>query len=360
MTYNRYNEDFSRFDPRDIDIVVKQFSLYQIIRRLEQNEIMLDNYFQRRNDLWDTVKQSRFIESILIRIPLPSFYFAEVGGNNHDSIWQVIDGLQRISTLRNFFVEKTLTLNGLEFLPEYNGYSINSMPVELIRRIEDSYITAHIIGTNTPDQIKYIIFDRINTGGLKLSSQEMRHALYQGVAVDFLQRLVDKEMFKQATDFSISPRRMLDQEYVNRFVAFYLNLDSYDGHMEAFLNQALEDLKATDENKRFQIEDGFDKAMHFSFHVFRENAFRKNVNMINKRPAINKALFECVAVNFAKANPITLERIRLQRHRFLDQFRVLLNETMFYESITSGTSKRDKVIYRFRKIDELISYFNND
>jgi hypothetical protein len=132
------------FDPKDIDFSVKQFSLYQVLRRLQHGEICLDTYFQRRSDLWDQVKQSRFIESILIRIPIPAFYFAEV---DYDK-WQVIDGLQRITTLKNFIAGR-LKLTGLEFLPEFGSHTVETLPIELVRRIEDSSITAFIIKHNT-------------------------------------------------------------------------------------------------------------------------------------------------------------------------------------------------------------------
>lgn len=129
------------FDPKKIDITHKTLILDSIFKRISRDEINLLTDFQRQGDLWNAAKQSRLIESILIRFPLPAFYF---DGTNDDK-WLIVDGLQRISTFKNFVIDKSLELQNLEFLGQFNGYGYEDLPRDLQRRIDETEITVYII-----------------------------------------------------------------------------------------------------------------------------------------------------------------------------------------------------------------------
>jgi len=127
------------FDPAKINIITKPLTIDLLRKRLEEKEIDMDTGFQRKAGLWNDKKQSQLIESILIRLPLPAFYFDA----SNDTKWLVVDGLQRLSTLKNFLVDKTLALTNLEYLKQYDGKSFLDLPRELQRRIEETQITAY-------------------------------------------------------------------------------------------------------------------------------------------------------------------------------------------------------------------------
>ena len=142
------------FNPSDINIVVEPKSLDTLIKRIQHNEIDMNTDFQRHADLWDNKKMSRLIESILIRFPLPAFYFDA----SEDENWLIVDGLQRLSAIRKFVIDKTLKLSGLEFLIELNGKNYGQLHRTYQRRIEECPVTVYMIKPGTPNDVKHSIF----------------------------------------------------------------------------------------------------------------------------------------------------------------------------------------------------------
>ena len=347
------SEIIKPFDPKKIDIQTKQMILEAIFRRLRNNEIDMNTEFQRRSDLWDKTKQSRLIESILIRFPLPAFYF---DGTN-DNKWLVVDGLQRLSTFKNFIIDKTLTLQNLEYLNQFNGDSFDELPRDLQRRIEEHEITVYIINPGTPAEVKYNIFRRINTGGLILEPAEIRHALNQGLPAEFVKELADCNEFKEATAHQISSARMLDRDFVTRFLAFYLHpADEYKGNLEDYLNVVMGELQKTDENQREKIRHDFRAAMMAAKQIFGKNhAFRKQYRKNDNRKPLNKALFDVWSVSLAKLADAERAVMVKQKEQVLEEFMNTLNADQDFEkSISTGTGEKRSVTKRFDTIGDII------
>ena len=287
-----YTELIKPYDTTQINISPKPLSLDMIISRLENEEIDLMPDFQRKAGLWSPEKKSQLIESLLLRIPLPAFYFD--GSNN--SKWVVIDGLQRLTALKEFFVddESKLRLQGLEFLKELEGATIDDMPRAYVRRMKETQVITYIINPGAPINLKYNIFKRINTGGLELEPQEIRHALYQGFPARYLKELANLEEFKQATGYSVKTDRMLDREFVLRFLTFYgLGVLEYKGSIDLFLNAGMEMLnrKGFEKTDAGRIKIRFVMVLNVSMEIFGKFAFRRMPDLCKRRP-ISKALFE--------------------------------------------------------------------
>ncbi|MBQ8822661.1 MAG: DUF262 domain-containing protein [Lachnospiraceae bacterium] len=276
------------FDPSKIDIEMKTMELSSIIKRIYHKEVNLNTDFQRKAGLWSDQKKSQLIESILLRIPLPAFYF---DGGDSDN-WLIIDGLQRITALKEFVVDQTLVLSGLEFFKDLEGLGFSELPRTFTRRIEETNIIAYIVKSGTPSNVKYNIFKRINTGGLELTPQEIRHALYQGKATNICKMLAEKAEFKEATTYSLRSDRMQDREFVLRFVAVcYYGIDKYDGIPDNYLNGAMDFLNQKDSVDEKELEKAFGRVMVFAEQIMGRYAFRK-LGVDGMRRPINKAIYE--------------------------------------------------------------------
>jgi hypothetical protein len=340
------------FDPNQVDIRTRTMSLDLILKRLKSDAIDMNTSFQRKSNLWNATKQSRLIESILVKFPLPAFYF---DGSN-DENWLVVDGLQRLSSLDNFVNKESFPLQNLEFLNQFNGFRFSELPGYLQRRIEEFEITAYVIAAGTPKVLKFNVFKRINTGGLTLTSQEIRNALYQGRATEFIKRLSELRSFKMATTYTIQEDRLLDQEFVNRFLAFYLfDLKDYNSDLDGFLNKALNELNENMNIDLEVIENKFDRAMKTAFRIFENDSFRKRFHKADKRKPINKALFEVWSVLLSKLNDSEIKVLLNRKSIIKKEFITLLNQDeIFNKSITSGTGEKSRVRKRFEEINRII------
>jgi uncharacterized protein with ParB-like and HNH nuclease domain len=168
---------------------------------------------------------------------LPAFYF----DGSDDNKWLVVDGLQRLSSIRHFVLDKAnpLRLTGMEFLTGLDGKTYDQLDLSLQRLIEETPVVVYLINPGTPADVKFNIFKRINTGGLKLEPQEIRHALFQGTPSKFIAELAEMEEFRAATTYSIQSHRMLDRDFANRFLAFYVfPYDKYQPDLDTFMSKA--------------------------------------------------------------------------------------------------------------------------
>lgn len=347
------------FDPTLIKVESKTPSLDTLIKRIKGNTIQMDtsNYFQRQDDLWDKGKQSRLIESILIRFPLPAFFFDASDDNN----WLVVDGLQRLSSIRNFCVLKTLKLQELEFLTHLNGKNWNDLSDDLHRAIEEAEVIIYKILPGTPTDVKFNIFKRINTGGLILEAQEIRHALFQGAPSHFVTELARTKEFIEATENKIATHRMLDRDFVTRFLCFYLfgtdnyGTKEYGQDLDTYMSNAMASIYDKSEADLNKIREDFKQSMNLSKEVFGREAFRKVYYTYEKLPPINKALFDAISVQFALIEQEKREKISKLKDLFKKLLREKLNsDQYFFTSVTSSTSDKNRVIKRHEVVSALI------
>ncbi|MEV6009161.1 DUF262 domain-containing protein [Streptomyces sp. NPDC051976] len=347
--------DGAPFRPEEIRIHTETTTVDLLLSRLREEMIDLKPDFQRRVGVWDDVRQSRLIESLLLRIPISNFHMAQMD----DDRWAVVDGVQRLTAIARF-MEPGLTglgplaLRGLDYLWGSNGSTYQDLAGRMKIRLRESQLTVHIIEQGTPESVKYNVFSRINTGGVPLTAQELRHALVAGPVRAFLADLAEDPSFGLATQWSVSSERMADRELVLRFLAFRLtNPTEYaEKDFASFLTAAMYRVNALDEEQRKQLIHEFRLAMGCASFLFGKQAFRKRRDGPGRSP-INKALFETIAVNLALLDPEEIGRLIASQDILLDRFGELQQDWDFDRSISIGTGDPAKVRTRFQYMARL-------
>ncbi len=346
------------FDPTRIRISTRQPTVHLVVERMRREEIILQPDFQRSDNVWPEPTRSRLIESLLLRIPLPVFYMAA----DPDDHWKVVDGLQRLSVLRDFIWKKTLRLRGLEYLSQFDAHIYDDLPRPMQRRITETQLSCHVIEPGTPPAVMYNVFKRINTEGKPLVGQEIRHALNPGPARDLLAELALADEFLKATDGTVNPKRMADRECVLRFLAFRslafrsLAEAEYGGKLDAFLMKAMEFLNDNSE-KHVSLRDDFRRAMSLAREIFGGEAFRKpnRPGYARWRSPVNKALFESLSVALSEVPEDHTEVLRSRKEKIVEHLAQLMQEDAeFLESISVGTQTIRKVRIRFGRMREML------
>lgn len=197
--YEAEQEEPDKFVPSDVTITQTPTNISNIMDRLENNEYDLTPAFQRHSGLWNEEKQSQLIESLMLKIPLPAFYFDATS----DDKWIVIDGLQRLTVFQNYLVGNIqpdgtrvkYKFKGMQYLTDFNGKTFDDLPRQYIRRIKESSIVAYTVTKGTPTEVVFNIFQRINTGGVQLNDQEIRQALYSGKGTELIKVLSERKEF---------------------------------------------------------------------------------------------------------------------------------------------------------------------
>ena len=360
------------FDPDLISIEQRVVPMDTLIRRLKQGSVRLNPNFQRK-EVWDNGRRSRLIESIILRIPLPMFYVSA----DTDGRWDVVDGLQRLSTIRNFILgdeqKQKLRLEQLEFLGDrLNGKTFDDIDIDgpayqrMINTIMETEMRFTVINPGTPEEVKRNVFKRLNTGGLPLTAQEIRHALYQGQATDLLATLAESESFKEATDNSINDSRMAAHELVLYFLAFAIfPRSAYKGSMDTWLSNAMRVINlmpSLEQSKLVKIfgssenipeikvktieelTEHFDLAMQRGMALFGKHAFRKSLPVQgSRRTPINKALFETWGNILADLSKEHFDILLKNKKSFINLYNILVNgNEELYGTISSPNLKENK------------------
>ena len=383
--------DINPFNPEDISIVTNQMAMDGLVRRFLQGSIVLNPDFQR-NEVWDMKKRSQLIESLMLKIPLPMFYVQ----SDEDGILTVVDGLQRLSTIRDFVLGEDylnlkkddgtrreefrgmgFKLKGLEFWSEYEGKQFYQLPPKLQNRILEAQVQVTVIHPTTPEVVRRNIFKRINTGGIQLNSQEIRNAIYAGPATNLLNELSNIDSFNKGMGNSVNRLRMQDKELILRFLSFLIRdykeytrtvtADMWLGDTMIILN-AMQDLSQIDYRRlsnwrskepikvrtmtKDRILQYFDKAMKRNYEIFGEHAFRKSFAGQTKSP-INRSLFETWAFIMGRYTDEEFVRLCENRRAFMQEYARVLNNPDFELAISRHAMNHPDLRRRFQTLIDL-------
>ncbi len=330
--------------PLDSVLIRSEYrTVSDIIRRIRARRFILDPDFQR-DFVWDEVRQSRLIESVLMRIPLPVFYLAE----NDDGMTVVVDGLQRLTTFSRYLADK-FALRGLEKTnPQLEGKRFRDLGPKLQNRLEDVQLILYLIDSKVPERAKLDIFERVNSG-LPLTRQQMRNSLFMGQATRWLKAQADSKWFLEATTGSLNPKTMRDRELINRFCGFYLlGVQAYRGDMDAFLAETLKHMNTMEGSELANLGQIFQASMKNNYTIFKKYAFRKHTNQQQRRSVINAALFDVLSVQMTKYDDDFIKRKKKVIQKI---FYGLIDDEKFSKAITYSTNSLRNAKFRFKEVE---------
>lgn len=320
-------------------------SVSDLVSMMHDKDIILDPDYQR-NYIWDNKKSSLLIESILLNVPIPVIYVSQ----DEEDRWVVIDGLQRLNTLRRFY-DNEFKLTGLEVLPELNKLQFSTLNPKAKRMFNNGIIRIISILAESHPEIKYDIFERLNGGAILLNSQELRNCLYRGSFNNLLKKLRKYNLFLKCIGLKKPHKRFYDAELILRYLALSDAYDvkkgkvmGYSSKMKTFLNNYMKVNQNVSKKELDALEDKFVRTIEKVSIVFGEPAFRRIYPGGKKDNRLNRALMDAVMIGFEH---ISLLDIKRSRKKIMKLYRELPDrDTVFNDAIIAGTSDTKKIEYR--------------
>jgi hypothetical protein len=288
---------------RQVDFDTYDVTVDELLRRVEKGRIDVAPAYQRKFR-WDEARQSALIESIFLGIPIPPLFMATNVEAGQAHSWEVVDGLQRVTTLVRFagnekardkigVGDETLELTSLDKLTTFEGFDFNSLPSDMQTLFEDRPLKVIVLNDKSEARVRFDLFERINTGGIRLTPQEVRECVFRGAFIDMLEELAKRPNF--LSTIRVSEGNQNDgtrEEFVLRFFAYLENYQNFDHAVKGFLDDFTIASKSRPERQRRSRI--FDRTFNFLSKCFPEGIKgRTGVTPVN--------MYEGVAVGAALA-----------------------------------------------------------
>ncbi len=346
------------FSPINFNVTTRRIS--DIYSSFNDNELDTTPAFQR-GYVWDKIKASKLIESVLLHVPLPLIYTAE----ESDGSEVVIDGQQRLMTFIGFLKgefpkdKRPFKLLKLKILKNLNGKSFAELDQPLKIALRRYGVSIIKIANTTDENVKFEIFERLNTGAVTLSPQELRNCIYRGPLNDLIKDLSVCESFTRVLALQDRPQRMVDCEMVLRFFAFnertHLN---FTGKMKSFMNDFMKSNQYLSVEKQAEWRGKFLLACDNTFTVFGDKGFRRYRSGTAKdqrgswEGAINKALFDCTMFWLARyeKRQIVAAKDAIRE----GAIHLMASSQPFIDATTLGTSDITRVKTRFEEFRQML------
>lgn len=314
--------------------------------QIKDGTLILADKYQRRQ-VWKNVTCSRLIESLLMNVPIPVCYFAELETGQYS----VIDGQQRLSAIHRY-LNNEYPLSGLKVKHELINKRFHQLSQEDKRLILSRTIRCIVILRESHPDIRFDVFERLNTSSSQLSTQELRNCIYRGELNDLIRRLSENHTFLYIRDVKEPDLRMKDNEMILRFFAFYEKLPTYRGNLKKFLDDYQRSGMKMDSNHIKDIEKLFLRVINDVKIVFGKNAFRKYDSQNESwEGSVNRAIYDSVMICFANAESA---EIIAKKDRIIEGLKGLCESNIEFQTATaSATKDRAKVksrIVQFRNM----------
>lgn len=321
------------------------FTVETLVEKLRSQSVFIPS-FQRRY-VWTDAQASRLIESLIIQCPIPVIYLNQ----ESDERLSVIDGNQRLTSILRY-LEDGFPLKSLTAYPELEGLRFSELDGRFQRHIVNRTLRCIVILKDTHPQVKFDVFERLNTGAVRLTPQELRHGLYFGDAIDLAKTVVSQadllKMLELKTD-----KRMKAEELVLRFWALDEGLEDYRKPLASFINQFAEANRRLPDQKKAQLLDNFIQTLAAVHALFGSLAFKVFAPDLSVKSEFNAALFDAEMVGLSRL--IREGKLRSFRAGVANQIlaSAIESDEPFRNSISRATSDESQVRLRIAKVMKL-------
>lgn len=363
MKEDRYDEDLGEtdseepfdFPPPERRIATQPYDL-SVQTLLEQWEgKILEIPDIQRDYVWDNGRASRLVESLILNIPVPPVFFAETP----KATFEVIDGHQRVRSLVRY-LKNEFALSGLGVLSEYKGKRFHQLPEREQRHLKTRSLRAIVISHESHPNMKFEVFERLNTGGITLNAQELRNSLYRGTFNKLLKTLAKDEHFRHCIGTKSPRARMVDEELVLRFFALADRLDAYRAPLKRFLNEYMDSNKKAEEEWLEDKAELFQRTMAKIRTILGDQAFRlidSEGNPLEDESGkplprgVNRALFDAQSLAFCWATP-PKQQVKAKAVREISK---TMSSAAFQDAVTLATGDRVRIFLRIRLMSEALA-----
>lgn len=320
------------------------FTISTLVTLLREERIVIPEF--QRKYVWSRTQASKLIESLIIQCPIPVVYLDQ----EDDGTLMVIDGNQRLMSIR-LFMSNSFKLRGLTAFPNLNGLDFKSLDPRFKNHIENRTIRCITILKETHPQIKFDVFERLNTGAVQLNPQELRHGLYDGKLMGLLDEWGKYDTWKALSGIK-DDRRMRGSELILRFLALTYDLNNYEKPLATFLNKfAQVNRKAEAAN---EFERRFKDTVNAIHLLLGSSSFRMLDEDGNPEKNFNSAIFDAQMVGFATSERNAADITAGVRRDFRNRYRVLQTNPEYLRAISASTSDAPLVRTRVKLFRELI------
>jgi hypothetical protein len=347
-------EDVNFWVRKQRELVTSQvdFNLYTLKDLADQNAIDLRPHFQRRFR-WTEEKKSQLIESFLMNVPVPPIYLNE----DEYGKYSIIDGKQRLSTIQEFF-SGSFALSGLTVFSDLNGRKMFELPAQLQTILKTRpTVRAIIILRQSDRDIKYEVFQRLNTGGVRLNAQEIRNNAFPGALSNLINSLGEEDGFHRMLGIknkhkSYLYQQMRDSELVLRYFTFHDQWENFEGGVRGYMDEFMERNRNRSAAELENLEALFKQALEKVDAVFGENSFRRWLpDKEAWRRQFVAALFDAQMFGLQS---FTAEQLAAQRAEIIESFKALFSDVNFLKSITVATNTPSAFKDRIHAVREIV------
>jgi Protein of unknown function DUF262 len=333
-------EDFS-FPPAERRVITQplDLSVQTLDEQWRNHQLVLPEI--QREYVWDNAKASRLIESLLLNIPIPVLYFAET----EEAKYEIFDGHQRVRSIVNF-LGGLYGLTGLAVLREYRGMRFLELPEREQRFLKMRTLRTILISIDSHPNMKFEIYERLNTGSISLNAQELRNSIYRGSFNQLLHSLASNHTFRSLLNTKSPRKRMVDEEAILRFFAMRERIGAYRTPLKTFLNDYMSETRNSDDANIQQLRAAFEYAVNTTSNLLGASAFRMlRADGEPIEPAVNRALLESQLLAFSWVVPGQGLDPNMAKERIAELFQ---NE-LFVDSVQRATGDRSRTLRRARE-----------